>query len=324
MKLTVGLNCPSCGGRMEIDEGEKIAVCPFCHTVSIIEGGDGVKTLAYKMVISEKNAVKKAFEWFRHGFKARNLKKLAKIKEIYPVYLPFWKYSARGMGIVLGYNIESYVDSNGTTHRKKKRKEEIINKDYDWTNIACDAGDIGVLRLRNLKGEIIPLGEDIPIYEATHSKDDARVRGEKDIKNWIMREADIENITFSKLFVVPKNFSLLYYPFWLIRYEYKEKMYFLTVDGVTGEVISGRAPGDVLWQSIAIGGGATIGGTLAGLISLGGRIGILSFIIGFLIFLSSYLFFRHGSEIVEGDIEKPYETKMVKNIFNNLIRGVRI
>ena len=324
MKLTFGLTCPSCGGRMEIEEGEKIAVCPFCHTVSIIEGEDGVKTLSYKMKVDEKNAVKKAFEWFSHGFKARDLKKLAKIKEVYPVYLPYWKYSARGMGIVLGYNVETYVDANGNTHRKKKRKEEMINRDYDWTSLACDAGDIGILRLRNLKGEIVPLQDDLPIYEATQSKDDAKMRGERDIKNWVLSEANVENITFSKLFVIPKNFSLIYYPFWIIRYDYKGKMYFLTVDGVTGEVVSGRAPGDVLWQSMAIGGGATIGGALAGLIALGGRIGVLSFIIGIIIFLSSYMFFRHGSEIVEGDIEKPYEAKMVKDIFNNLIRGVRI
>ncbi len=323
MKLTVGLNCPSCGGRIELEEGSKIAVCPFCHTVTRVEGDEGVKTLAYRMKIDEKLAYRVAYSWFERGFKARDLKKVAKIVEMYPVYLPFWRYSARGMGIVLGYNVVEHIDSNGNVYREKKPKEEVIIKDYDWTLLACDAGDIGVLHLRNLEGEIIPLSEDLPIYEATKSKDDAKDEAEIAIKRWVLREAHIENITFSKAFVIPRDFSLIYYPFWIIRYDYKGKMYFLTVDGVTGRVISGRAPGDPLWQSLAIGAGATIGGAIAGGIVLGGRVGILALIIGILIFGASYMFFRYGSEIVEGDIPKPYSSrKFTKDILKDF--GVRI
>jgi len=310
MKLTYGLNCPSCGGRVEIKEGDLVAICPFCHTVSRIEGDRDVKTLAYRMVVDEKHAMNSAMRWFRKGFKARDLKKVARIVEIYPIYLPFWKYSAIGLGIVCGYNEETYTDSNGRVHTKKVYKEEQIRKDYTWTYIACDAGDIGINHLRNTQGEVIPLPQDIPSYEATTSKDDAQVQAERDIKRWIFKEAKIENVTFHKEFVVPRDFNLLYYPVWVIRYDYKGKMYFLTVDGVTGQVLSGRAPGDAMWQSLAIGTGATIGGVLAGLAPVGGsidgRLGGLLFLLGIIIFGVSYYFFRYGSEIVEGDIEKPY------------------
>ena len=322
MKLTVGLNCPSCGGRIDVEEGEKIAVCPFCHTVSRISGEEGIRTLAYKMKTKEKHAYDAAYKWFRKGFKARNLKKIAKIVEIYPVYLPFWRYSGRGMGTVLGYEIIEHVDSRGNVYREKKSMEKIVIKDYDWTMLACDGGDIGVKHLRNLKGEIIPLTEDLPIYEATKSSDDAKGEAERAIGSWVLRDSGVERMTFAKTFVVPREFSLIYYPFWVIRYDYKNKMYFLTVDGVTGEVISGRAPGDPLWQSLAIGAGATVGGAMAGAVVLGDRLGVYSLIIGIVIFGAAYLFFRHGSEIVEGDIPKPYSAKKISNIFRSIGVGV--
>ena len=310
MKITYGLNCPSCGGRIEVDEGDRFVICPFCHTVSKVSGDDDVKVLAYRMQVDKKGALQATHQWFRKGLKARDLKKIAEIKEIYPVYLPFWNYRAIGLGVVCGYNYETYTDSNGNTHRKKVYKEKQVRRDYAWTRIACDAGDIGINHLRNLKGEVIPLPEDMPKYEATTSKDDAREYADKDISKWILKEADIENITFHREIVIPKSFTLLYYPFWIIRYDYKGKMYFLTVDGVTGKVISGRAPGDALWQSLAIGTGATIGGVLAGLAplagSMGGKLGGYLILIGLIIFGASYYFFRYGSEIVEGDIDKPY------------------
>ncbi len=318
MKLTFGLNCPSCGGRIEIGEGDKFAICPYCHTVSKVVGDDDVKNLAYKMMVDEKRARNAAHQWFRKGLKARDLKKVAKIMEIYPVYLPFWNYQAIGLGVVCGYNYETRTDSNGNVHREKKYKEKQIRRDYNWSQIACDAGDIGVKHLRNLQGEVIPLPEDMPKYEATTSKDDAKVLGNREIQKLILNEAHIENITFHKEFVLPKSFSLLYYPFWIIRYDYKGKMYFLTVDGVTGNVISGRAPGDPLWQSLVIGGGATIGGILTGLAPLAsefnGRVATLLVILGVTLFGSAYYFFRYGSEIIEGDIEKPYKKGLMKNI----------
>ncbi len=318
MKITFGLNCPSCGGRIEVDEGDKFVICPYCHTVSRIVGEDDVRVLAYRMMVNEKQARNSAILWFRKGLKARDLKKVAKIKEIYPVYLPFWKYNAIGLGVVCGYNYKTTTDSQGHTKKEKVYKEEQIRRDYTWTRIACDAGDIGIDHLRNTEGEVIPLPEDIPRYEATTSKDDAEEKGEEEIRRWIIREAHIENITFHKEFVIPKSFVLLYYPFWIIRYDYKGKMYFLTVDGVTGRVISGRAPGDALWQSIIIGSGATVGGILAGLSPVAsyydGRLATLMLSLGVIIFGASYYFFRYGSEIIEGDIEKPYKLGKLNDV----------
>ena len=107
--------------------------------------------------------------------------------------------------------------------------------------------------------------------------------------------------------------SMIYYPVWVIRYDYQQRMYICTVDGVTGQVLSGRAPGDPLFQSLAVTAGTSVGGIAAagGIIALaefGTELGIAGIIFGILALGATYWFFRHGSEIVQGDF--PDKKKM--------------
>jgi hypothetical protein len=120
--------------------------------------------------------------------------------------------------------------------------------------------------------------------------------------------AGVPHITFEKIHVIPHALVLTFYPVWIGRYEYAGRSYFATVDGVTGSTLSGRAPGDPLYQSAIMTGGALAGGLVAGLgISVvGGDAGWAMLVVGVVIFALSYMFFRHGSEIEEGDIKKEY------------------
>jgi hypothetical protein len=100
---------------------------------------------------------------------------------------------------------------------------------------------------------------------------------------------------------------MAYYPVWIVRYTYRDRMYMTTVDGVTGQVLSGRAPGDPLFQSLAITAGTSVGGLAAALgIILSGvadELAIVGLIAGGAILYITYRFFRHGSEIVEGEFK---------------------
>ena len=58
----------------------------------------------------------------------------------------------------------------------------------------------------------------------------------------------------------PEDTGLIFYPIWMARYKYQERMYFATVDGITGKVLSGRAPGDYMWRSLVMTGGMAVGG----------------------------------------------------------------
>jgi hypothetical protein len=109
----------------------------------------------------------------------------------------------------------------------------------------------------------------------------------------------------------------------MCRYTYRGRTYFATLDGVRGGSLSGRAPGDPLYQSLALVGGSAAGGVITGLsidallAGLDVELGVVGAIVGIVIFVASFFFFRHGSEIIEGDIEKPY-----KGTFRKILKGV--
>ena len=191
--------------------------------------------------------------------------------------------------------------------------EKMVFHDFEWSEIACDPGDIGVHRLPSTQGQAISHEEGgIPTFESTTSPDDAREKGLHEIRQLAVSSANVPHITFSKVHVLPKYLGQTFYPIWMARYTYRGRTYFATLDGVRGMALSGRAPGDPLYQSLALVGGSAIGGTMVGAsvgsIGLHGsaELTVVGAVIGLVIFVVSYMFFRHGSEVTEGDIEKPY------------------
>jgi hypothetical protein len=180
---------------------------------------------------------------------------------------------------------------------------------------------LGIRTLRNIRGEAV-LHDDgsIPIYEATTSSTDAQGQGEQAVRNMARASANVPHITFEKIHIIPRALVLTHYPVWIGRYEYAGRSYFATVDGVTGSTLSGRAPGDPLYQSAIMTGGALGGGLVAGLgISVvGGDVGWGMLVAGIVIFALSYMFFRHGSEILEGDMKKDYLGGGIADIAQNI------
>jgi hypothetical protein len=99
-------------------------------------------------------------------------------------------------------------------------------------------------------------------------------------------------------------------------------MYISTVDGVTGNVLSGRAPGDPLFQSLAVTAGTSLGGLIAAggiLVGASGEatIAIGGVVVGLILLTVTYMFFRHGSEIIEGDFS---DKKYGLNMDNDLLK----
>lgn len=306
--LSVGLNCPTCGGAIQVSEGESTIICGYCGSTLFVEGDQGVHTLAFKNKAGRDVASAATFSWWKHGMKARDLPQTGKILEMYPIYLPFWSAMTRVAGWVCGYEERRRTDSQGRVTVERIPKEVMVLKDYSFIQIACDPGDIGIRSLKNFQGETgYEDFEMIPTFESTTSKDDAVMRAKSEAVDKALAGANVPNVTFKKLHSLPRRLSLVYYPVWVVRYSYKERMYMNTVDGVTGQVLSGRAPGDPLYQALAVTAGASIGGLIAAvgvmLSSTDTRITIGALVGGLIILGVSYLFFRHGSERAQGDFK---------------------
>jgi hypothetical protein len=257
--------------------------------------------------------VQVAEAWWKKGFKARDLKKVGKATEIYPIYLPFWSNVTKVAGWICGYEERTRSDSKGNTTTERVYKEVMVLHDYRFSQIACDPGDLGIRSLRNFSGE--RTFEDftmIPTFETTSSVDEAKKMAEGEAVAQARRGAGVPHITFERIYTIPKKMSVIYYPVWVVRYSYRDRMYVVTVDGVSGQVLSGRAPGDPLFQSMAITGGTAAAGLIsgfglvfAGLEGSGNSpyIALFALAIGLGILYGTYRFFRNGSEIVEGEFQ---------------------
>ncbi|MDW5563634.1 MAG: hypothetical protein SA339_10445 [Methanomassiliicoccus sp.] len=321
--ITVGLNCPACGGAISIKEGESVVNCQYCGSTLYAEGDKGVMTIAFKNKLDQGSAVGAAQGWWRKGFKARDLRTKGKVTECYPIYIPFWNINTRVAGWVCGYEERTHSDSKGNTHTERVYKEEMVLMDLVFSEIACDPGDLGVRSLRNFSGESsFEDFEMIPTFESTTSRDDADAHARDDAITRGRSSAHVPHVTFERLHALIKRTSIIYYPVWVVRYTYQDRMYILTVDGVTGQVLSGRAPGDPLFQSLAVTAGTSVGGLAAAggilfTVEAGSEFGIAGVIFGFIILGLTYVFFRHGSEIIEGDFpdrRKAVDLKQIEDI----------
>jgi DNA-directed RNA polymerase subunit RPC12/RpoP len=312
-EISVGLNCPTCGGAISVPEGETVVSCQYCGSALFVEGDQGVQTIAFKNKALKDAAVTSTQTWWAHGWKARDLRSTGKITEAYPIYLPFWKTTTRVAGWICGYEERRRTDQKGNVTVERIPKEVMVLQDYVFSEIACDPGDLGIRTMKNLQGETSFADfEMIPTFEATTSKDNAVDHAKNDAVARAKAGAHVPHVTFEKLHVLPKALTMIYYPVWVVRYNYKDRMYMDTVDGVTGQVLSGRAPGDPLFQSMAITGGAVAGGLVAAgsIIASGvaylndGRVAAVGVGIGAVIMFLAYRFFRHGSERIEGEFKE--------------------
>ena len=309
--ISVGLNCPACGGAITIAEGENVVICQYCGSVLYAEGDQGVNTIAFKNKILKDGAMSSSQHWWSHGLKARDLKTTGKVVEGYPIYLPFWRATTRVAGWLCGYEERRRTDSKGNVTTERIPKEVMVMQDYVFSEIACDPGDLGIRTLKNLAGETTFADfEEIPTFESTTSKDDATTHGVSDAMAKARAYAHVPHVTLDTLKAFNKGLTLIYYPVWVVRYNYRDRMYMDTVDGVTGQVLSGRAPGDPMFQSLAVTAGTSIGGLIAaGAIIFSGsqndyRIALAGLAVGAIILFLTYRFFRHGSEIVQGEFKE--------------------
>lgn len=231
--------------------------------------------------------------------------------ESYPIYLPFWKSTTRVAGWVCGYEERRHTDQKGNVTVEKIPKEVMVLQDFVFSEIACDPGDLGIRTMKNFAGETTFADfEEIPTFESTTSKDDAITHGVNDSLAKARANAHVPKVTLDTLKAFSKGLTMIYYPVWVVRYNYRDRMYMDTVDGVTGQVLSGRAPGDPMYQSLAMTGGTSVGGLIAaGAIIYGQsvgdyRIALAGLAIGAVVLFLTYRFFRHGSEIIQGEFKE--------------------
>jgi hypothetical protein len=217
---------------------------------------------------------------------------------------------------------------------KKDYSSASVDREYTWTHIGCDPGDLGIEFLQTTVRETEPYDPgDIPALPPLDPATDAYTAARNGIADQAFgearEEARMKKVTFQKTLVSPRSFQQLAYPFWVVRYRYKGRGYLAVLDGVRGTVVSGRAPGDVLYQGLAGAAGSVAGGGLIAVSAVtlptvgfdieGLLLAAFPLIIGLVVIAWTYDVFRYGSEVVVDDLSRTRQ-KTVIGRFKGIVR----
>jgi len=258
-----GLGCPRCGGIIPIPEGQAIARCPYCDLRSIVRGERGVRRYQVPALATREQALKALDKFFGNFAIAQDARSKSKINEVFLAYLPFWALWSRALGWAFG---QKEVGS-GEQRRFEAREVKIV-QEMVWTGAACDVGEFGVQQIQLTGQPLEPFnGEALHangmVFEPVGSTSEAQQSAEQDFQQKVSSAAGLDRVAQLFIRFINKRFGLVYYPLWVIRYLYRERAFQVVVDGYSGKVLYGKAPGNVLYRAAVLVGGMALGAFLA-------------------------------------------------------------
>jgi hypothetical protein len=293
-----GVGCPSCGGSLEIREGTTLLNCQFCATGLMVSGDHGIPRFYVPLRVTKEQILEKVYAWFGKIDKAPHLLEEAKIAEMFPIYVPFWRINSKVIGWVLGDEKRGSGKSS-SYHPVEKR----VNQDYEFTTPACDIGEFGV-KWVDLKGdEIRPFDLDTVqsqgmTFGIMSTPTEAKEQCEEQFVQWGESSAGVDRVTFKWLHNIGSTCTLVYYPLWIIRYQYKNRTYQISADAESAQLLYGRAPGNNLYRvgsliACMMAGNLIVTSALRGLD--GGVFGAI--VAGVVVMVIGFRKFRYGGEV---------------------------
>ena len=302
---TQGLVCPECAGLVPVPEGARIVECPYCQLQSLVQGERGMRRWQVDHAITREQALETAKGHFNGINKARDLKKVAKIDDVFLVYLPYWHVKA----MVAGWRFGVIKKDDET-----KPVETEVFESMDWNDAALDVTEYGVHQVSIARDQLAPYDSDLlhargMVFEPAESRTEAMSEAQSHFVYRARQKKRLDNTHFEKFHYLQPDFSIVYYPLWVIRYDYHGRHYPVIVDGVKNQILYGKAPGNVLYRAMRLVSGMAIGNFIlvngtAMLLYFGSgsdddSLGLLllPLIIGFGLIISGYRAFRYGEEV---------------------------
>jgi DNA-directed RNA polymerase subunit RPC12/RpoP len=259
-----GLDCPNCGGMVPIPEGQTVVKCPFCDVRSLVRGERGL--LRYQVPLQiDRQAAESAVRRFLTGNRAiaRQAAKKSRIAEAIVVYLPFWAIWTRVFGWVFGEKKVGSGDDSRYEPREVKTSEEM-----SWNAAAADVAEFGVefvdVEAHDLDPfDVANLHATGMVFEPMGSWSEAKTESERYFEGRVGDLANLDRISQVFTRFLHNRVGLVYFPLWLFRYQFRNRTYQVVVDGTSGKVLYGKAPGDTIYRAAVLVGGMALGAILA-------------------------------------------------------------
>src|SRR5512136_1687827 len=165
-----GLTCPACSSTVPVPEGARLVTCPSCQQRLFVQGDHGVRRWQLRRVVNREQAQQTVTSFFNGMNKAGDLKRSAEIRELFLVYLPFWRVMASVAGWRLG-RVRRDKDST-------KPVEVEVLEEMQWNDAAVDVSEFGVNHVPLAGQHFEPFDQDRlsgegMVFEAAESPTDA-------------------------------------------------------------------------------------------------------------------------------------------------------
>jgi hypothetical protein len=289
-----------------VPEGSRIVQCPFCQQQSLVQGERGVRRWQVRRQVERDQAQKLVTDFFRGIDKARDLRRQANIKETFLVYLPYWRVEAFVAGWMFG-RVKSGKDDT-------RPVEVEVMEEMHWNDAAVDVSEFGVESVVISKEQLEPFDSDLlhaeaMVFEPSESRTEAIGEASDHFISRGRSQRSMSSRYFERFHLLRTQLSLVYYPLWVARYEYRGRNYQVVVDGVKGQVAYGKAPGNILYRAGMLVGGLASGnfiminGTAVAAFIFDGSdddglgIACIPFIVGVALIIGGYRAFRYGEEV---------------------------
>jgi DNA-directed RNA polymerase subunit RPC12/RpoP len=316
-EATHGLSCPNCGGMVPIPEGQAVVRCPYCELRSFVRGERGLRRYQVPCQATRAGALDALRKFLSGNWAiARDASRQAQLEEAFLVYLPFWTVWSRAAAWAFG---QKKVGS-GDNQRYEPREVRVV-QEMAWNGAACDVGEFGVSQVPLTDQALAPFEPEAlhsagMVFEPAGSFSEAKSTAEGQFQDQVRRKAGLDRL--SQLFVrfFRRRSGLVYYPLWVLRYLYRGRHYQVVVDGSSGKVLFGKAPGNTAYRAAVLVAGMALGAMVAidipALLLSGssdsegaGGAALAVFVVGLGIMGAAYRAFRYGEQFEYRSGPKP-------------------
>lgn len=242
-ELVESINCPHCGGPLNLTTGEVIVTCPYCGSAVRIRS-DKPFLLRHSMLPAryDRDGVTQQIQgWMEGGImKPDDLRRASRITDLGCLYLPFYVFEVDATTAYSGV-----LTRTGTNER---RSGDLV-RNYFWKVLGRRSGEYQIADYH------IPLTMKVP-FDTTQMLKDARILNaevdEDEAGRIAQEEIDAHQRELLKDLVdvlesattqaTVKDSEFVHTPLWFASYAYHGKSYKIVVDAASGDVVKGDIP----------------------------------------------------------------------------------